>query len=765
MKRVFLQEAKVASSHNFEAGLVSARSQKQELSGGNRKARTSAAMLGLALSMGASGVIFHRDSEAIASEPMTAEPAFSANPMPQAVSSTRHIVREGQTLWQIAQEHQVDVSALAAINGLSPDALLPVGTALQVPAKTEAEVAVQVTTSPAKPQQDSVGKAVEKLIPEQTNISSSLNRYEQADESLKVAQDESLVRLRQSSDELSAALAREQTETSVEANLDDSSSKPESLAIDSLDADVIQPEVETSTAVTVAAMPEPGTSADISTDELAANNNLNISNTAEIGSVQAAASDSVATPSTETTATIAEVPVNFRSIQNSADADELPSVLPQIQVDQPLLSISTDASAVVATESVHVATNADTAAESQVQNTAVQPVDQRSYQIQPGDTLNRIARQYGVTREQLISANNISNPNVIWAGATLVIPSNADNSEESSINLKETETPVTVAANRDVVNLLERRSQSDAAIESSTDQSRSLLDSRADSSMSQEIAAIRQQSSESSANSYSSESDRNISPYAARLLEEIREMRSQKAEQAASSVAQEDVQPEDGVQQVAAIAPAQSADALEQEPINPEFERQNQSENRDSEQEAVAEERNNADSQLVAAAPVGSESYAPLAQPVSGQMVSPELPGLPNSEEYLPEAISNGYIWPAQGVLTSGYGWRWGRMHKGIDVAAPVGTPIYASASGVVERSGWNSGGYGNLVDIRHPDGSMTRYAHNSRLLVSVGQRVRQGEQIAEMGSTGYSTGPHVHFEIHPPNQGATNPMAFLPSR
>jgi murein DD-endopeptidase MepM/ murein hydrolase activator NlpD len=93
---------------------------------------------------------------------------------------------------------------------------------------------------------------------------------------------------------------------------------------------------------------------------------------------------------------------------------------------------------------------------------------------------------------------------------------------------------------------------------------------------------------------------------------------------------------------------------------------------------------------------------------------------------------------------TSGYGWRWGRMHRGIDIAGPVGTPIMAAASGVVVRSGWNSGGYGNLVDIRHADGSMTRYAHNSRLLVREGQQVRQGQQIAEMGSTGFSTGPHV---------------------
>jgi lysostaphin len=103
-------------------------------------------------------------------------------------------------------------------------------------------------------------------------------------------------------------------------------------------------------------------------------------------------------------------------------------------------------------------------------------------------------------------------------------------------------------------------------------------------------------------------------------------------------------------------------------------------------------------------------------------------------------------------------------MHRGIDIAAPVGTPVVAAADGVVATSGWDSGGYGNKVDIRHPDGSLTRYAHNSRLLVRAGQTVRQGQLIAEMGSTGRSTGPHLHFEIRPSGKGAVNPMAFLPS-
>uniref|UniRef100_B8HSE9 Peptidase M23 n=1 Tax=Cyanothece sp. (strain PCC 7425 / ATCC 29141) TaxID=395961 RepID=B8HSE9_CYAP4 len=147
------------------------------------------------------------------------------------------------------------------------------------------------------------------------------------------------------------------------------------------------------------------------------------------------------------------------------------------------------------------------------------------------------------------------------------------------------------------------------------------------------------------------------------------------------------------------------------------------------------------------------------------QLPNLDLPPLLSPDRYLPgdrPALTAQFIWPAQGVFTSGFGPRWGRMHRGIDIAAPIGTPIVAAASGVVVTSGWNSGGFGNLIEIRHPDGSLTLYAHNNRLLARVGQQVEQGQQIAEMGTTGRSTGPHVHFEIHPAGMGAVNPMLFL---
>ncbi len=119
------------------------------------------------------------------------------------------------------------------------------------------------------------------------------------------------------------------------------------------------------------------------------------------------------------------------------------------------------------------------------------------------------------------------------------------------------------------------------------------------------------------------------------------------------------------------------------------------------------------------------------------------------------------YIKPIHGGrLTSNYGWRWGRLHKGVDWGVPVGTTVFASCGGTVVRADYN-GAYGLCVLISHPDGRMTRYAHNSKLLVSKGDVVEQGETIALSGNTGRSTGPHVHFEIII-NGSAVNPLKYI---
>lgn len=123
-------------------------------------------------------------------------------------------------------------------------------------------------------------------------------------------------------------------------------------------------------------------------------------------------------------------------------------------------------------------------------------------------------------------------------------------------------------------------------------------------------------------------------------------------------------------------------------------------------------------------------------------------------------------IWPASGEVTSRFGWRsspWGGgsdWHPGLDIADDYGTPIYATADGVVVFSGWYAG-YGKMVQIDHGNGIATLYGHNSENLVDVGQSIRKGQHIANMGSTGYSTGTHVHYEVRV-NDSAVNPANFL---
>lgn len=119
---------------------------------------------------------------------------------------------------------------------------------------------------------------------------------------------------------------------------------------------------------------------------------------------------------------------------------------------------------------------------------------------------------------------------------------------------------------------------------------------------------------------------------------------------------------------------------------------------------------------------------------------------------------------PAEGAYTSGFGMRWGAMHAGIDLAGPIGTPILAAMDGTVIDSGPASG-YGNWIRIQHEDGSITVYGHMSTLNVAVGQHVTAGQQIAGMGSEGFSTGSHLHFEIHPGGGGAVDPIPWLAER
>ncbi len=117
--------------------------------------------------------------------------------------------------------------------------------------------------------------------------------------------------------------------------------------------------------------------------------------------------------------------------------------------------------------------------------------------------------------------------------------------------------------------------------------------------------------------------------------------------------------------------------------------------------------------------------------------------------------------WPLQGVLYGRYGVRAGRRHDGIDIAAPEGTPVLAAGAGTVIYAG-EQAGYGALVILKHEGGLVTLYAHNSRLLVGEGDRVRRGQPIARVGESGRTSGPHLHFEVREGTR-PKNPLLFLP--
>jgi murein DD-endopeptidase MepM/ murein hydrolase activator NlpD len=136
-----------------------------------------------------------------------------------------------------------------------------------------------------------------------------------------------------------------------------------------------------------------------------------------------------------------------------------------------------------------------------------------------------------------------------------------------------------------------------------------------------------------------------------------------------------------------------------------------------------------------------------------------------NGLDRLPRAGSgvspSGFIWPVHGPVTSGYGPRWGRMHTGIDVGARGGTPIHAAKAGEVIYTGW-LGGYGNTVLIDHGEGVATLYGHQSRIAATEGQVLNQGDVLGFVGTTGHSTGNHLHFEIRVDTK-PRNPRPYLP--
>ncbi|MGV5050131.1 M23 family metallopeptidase [Rhodococcus sp. Chr-9] len=146
-----------------------------------------------------------------------------------------------------------------------------------------------------------------------------------------------------------------------------------------------------------------------------------------------------------------------------------------------------------------------------------------------------------------------------------------------------------------------------------------------------------------------------------------------------------------------------------------------------------------------------------VAAPASAAATVPPI----TASSWLPQPLA---VAPVAGTVTSPFGPRWGTTHAGLDIANSIGTPVYAAAAGTVTDSGPASG-FGLWVQIRHDDGSTSTYGHINETLVSVGQQVQAGEQIATVGNRGESTGPHLHFETTNPDGTKVDPIQWLAAR
>ena len=652
---VFTQDF-VPDTQSWSSAFVSVQSATGSVETG-RKVRASFTALGLALSFGAAGALAP-SSEAADSWQLAALPAVSGDiePLPsfgssrpEGAAASYHTVLDGETIWDIDQQHGVEIDDIKAANGIAGDQVIQAGQVLKVPAVVASHMQTAVVLETPQTLEGSVA-ADGVSEPQETEASAAgleLDALKASDASTTAAYD------------LTAFLTPQQPEASTQ----------EEIAVSLEAQDAMPSAVDSESMAAVAVEPEP-TWPDTALESLPAPQ-----------------------PTTDKAEILAKVPA----------AEAAPVELYTLS-DETLV-----------------------------------------HQVDAGETIWSIARNYGIDPKVLQRANQLSNPDVIVAGEALTIP------DERSL---------VIQSGTEWLNerLIEDEQSLAMAVPSLQSEEVQAAD-KSSESMALEPSDVLVDASEQPGTI-----EAIADPFVEDLLSEVAEASRSNLNATPTSAAQYSTEiaevfdaDADDVEQSISID-----DSTAEFAVNPQF---------SDERDATLAEPNDssvlAEEELLAAAPLGSEVYSPVIENPVGQVVTPEMPILPSEDEYLPEAPNrfDGYMWPAQGVLTSGYGWRWGRMHRGVDIAGPVGTPIYAAGAGVVVTSGWNSGGYGNMVDVRHPDGSLTRYAHNSRLMVSPGQQVRQGQQIAEMGSTGFSTGPHLHFEIHIPSQGAVNPIALLPGR
>jgi hypothetical protein len=162
---------------------------------------------------------------------------------------------------------------------------------------------------------------------------------------------------------------------------------------------------------------------------------------------------------------------------------------------------------------------------------------------------------------------------------------------------------------------------------------------------------------------------------------------------------------------------------------------------------------------------VGTRLMIPVSQrayPTRALRPEPDWRVGPAPDDAAARRVGLAFHWPVQGDVNSPFGRRWGRRHQGIDIRAPRGTAIRAAEAGRVIHSGRGLGGYGRVVIVRHAGGFSTVYAHTQRNYVAVGDVVAKGQRIAEVGSTGNASGPHLHFEVRRERR-ALDPSDYLP--
>ena len=836
MKRTFTQKVKQVPScaaDSFDALLKLYISRHQvgatTPSEMNRRARTSAAMIGLAISMGASGLLLpQQGDEAMAVEPIATEPnlptssvepstgvstapaeepkvvAISTPPTsvkPQAAEKLKqtspvveHKVKQGDTLWELSKSYEVQPEAIAASNDIKPSAVLPVGEKLKIPSvngivhqvKPGETVETLSKSYGVKPGQLQVSAPVSELGKLQTGESVTVPGN--VNDLLKARQDVALNNLKEQRNRLNDSLAELRSEEST--NLSKLTTVPMVVASANEAATPVtlpsvvltpdesrgnSPQAEASVSTSPVIMPVP-------TPEVA------LSPAVEPQAVKRSES-SVVIPVPTPEVALSPI-VEPQAVKQSESSAVVPVPTPEVALS-PTVEPQAAETPNLAIDPV---TSSATPAKPQVpQPVVIEPLVTTQpgnvYQVKPGDTLDEIARRNGLSRSELIQANRLNNPNLIRINQELRIPQDKPGSSANQtvallpgIN-SQTSTSAPGQEQRGVT-------EPTLAIPTPSNRLSSVVLSEGLSQPKPAPSSVLAQSTVVGSTQpnptvvVDTEPTQSIgsknNPYVDQLRADILKLREEYRNQRNSG--QASVPRNITVPTVTVPVAPSLSNVSTPTRINPEFDPKEYNETVQAELQRRRQQRPNQQASIqievpppestselqqdrLATAPAPSDTYNPMMRTPVGERVSPELPSPSAPGIYLPnsETQFNGFIWPTKGVLTSGYGRRWGRMHRGIDIAAPIGTPVVAAAPGVGVSSGWNSGGYGNLVEIQHPDGSLTLYAHNNRILVRRGQEVTQGQQISEMGSTGRSTGPHCHFEVHPPGKGAVNPIALLP--